>query len=221
MIDILSVMACQTDIELSRRLGVELDWTAFVADTLKQRRERSDNAVFEDMVTDIVTNLILALDGENALSRKIEWCKATSPDDFTLENKVKAVMATAVHLRFRDFRQRPSHRIGRRQMPDERIDPVSYDWPVGAELEAESLQGMIEAELSARQAKAKGMKRTVLDRAITMFPDRLEGLGIREICEKHEWNRGKIVSSALKEIYRAVESVANRLQEGWILALLK
>lgn len=222
MIDNLKAMSFQTDAELSRRLGVELDWSKFVSDILLQRQERSDNGLFEDMVTDIVTDLILALDGENALSEKVAWCKATSHDEASLLNKLKPVMSSAVHLRFRDFRRRDSYNIGRGQMPeDTTFEPVSYDWPVGSEMDAEALQSMIEAELSERHAKATGMQRTVLEKAKEMLPDRIEGLGLREICRKHGWGRGKIASMALNEVFSAVESVVHRLQEGWMLALLK
>lgn len=222
MIDNLKAMAFQTDAELSRRLGVDLDWSQFVADILLQRGERSDNGLFEDMVTDIVTGILMALDGENALSEKVAWCKATSHDEASLLNKLKPVMSSAVHYRFRDFRDRSEYNIGRGQMPeDSTFEPVSYDWPVGSELDAEALQSMIEAELSERHAKATGMQRTVLEKAKVMLPDRIEGMGLREICEKHGWGRGKMTSLALNEVFSAVESVIHRLQEGWMLALLK
>lgn len=218
--DNLKVMGLTTDAEFSRLLGVELDWTKFVADTLLRRGVRSDGAMFEDMVTDIVTNLLMALNGENALADKIAWCRATAHDSDRLLNMVKPVMSSAVHLRFRDFRRRDEHNIGQHQMAEGGNEPVAHQHYVGGEMDAEALQGMIEAELANRLEKSNGVQRTALTKAIAMLPDRIEGMGVRAICEKHGWGKGRMVSMALGEIFKAVEAVATRLQDGWMMAFI-
>jgi hypothetical protein len=220
MVDNLKAMASATDAEFTRLLGVDRDWTKFVADVLLSRGVRGDNAMFEDMVTDIVTNILMALQGENQLADKIAWCRATAHDEESLLDMLKPVMTAAVHLRFRDFRRRGSHNVGRHQIAEGANEPVASQHYIGSEMDADSLQGMIEAELSSRFDSAVGMQRSVLAKSLAMLPDRIEGMGIRAICEKHGWGRGKMVSMALKEIFAAVEAVATRLQEGWILTFI-
>ena len=221
MVDNLKVMGLSTDAEFSRLLGVELDWTRFVVRVLGQRGVRGNTAMFEDMVTDIVTDLLLALHGENQLSAKVAWCRSTAHDEASLLDMLKPVMTAAVHLRFRDFRRRHSHNIGNHQMAEGGNEPVASESYIGSEMDADEMQSMIEAELSSRFDKAVGRRRTALIKAITMLPDRIEGMGLRAICEKHGWSRGAAVSEGLNELFAAVEAVATRLQEGWILSLSK
>lgn len=220
MIDNLKVMANSTDAEFSRLLGVEMDWTKFVIDTLLSRRERSDNALFEDIATDIVADLILALSGQNSLAEKVMVCRASAGSDNELLNMLKPLIATAVHYRFRDFRRRPAAQIGHCEMP-EGVEVMAQFVDVGNELDAESLVEMIHNELAHRQATTAGMEKSSVDWAIEMLPDRIDGLGIRAICEKHGWGRGRRASMALQEIYKAVEVVATKLQEGWMLSLIR
>lgn len=213
MIDIITAMASQTDVELSRCLGVELDWTAFIARILKQRQSWNNNGLFEDMMTDIVTGLIQTLNGKNKLSEKIQWCRATSVSEDELVNKLKPIIATAVHYRFRDFRRRPSYNIGNCQIPTFEGDDlqVFYENP-GSESDATELCVMIQNELAFQQKNAVGMRRTILDKAAAMFPDRVEGMGLGAICQKHGWNKGKIVSLALGEIYKATTKVVDKFK---------
>lgn len=216
----LEAIASTTDEEFCRLLGVDLDWTKFVADTLHKRGERDKNGTFDDMVTDIVTDLLMALHGDNQLADKIEMCRATAVDDEALMNMVKPVMSSAVHLRFRDFRRRDSHNIGHQEMVEGAPEPMDSQPYIGCELDAEGMKEMIAAELVKRRDNANGMQRTALDKAMVMLPDRIEGMGLRAICEKHGWGRGKMASLALKEIFNAVEAVATRLQDGWMMALI-
>lgn len=216
----LKAMASTTDSEFCRLLGVDLDWTKFVADTLHKRGVRDNNGTFDDMVTDIVTDLLMALHGENQLADKIQWCRQTAHDNEALMNMVKPVMSSAVHLRFRDFRRRDSHNIGRQEFVDGAPEPMDSQPYIGSELDAEGMKEMIAAELVKRRDHANGQQRTALDKAMVMLPDRIEGMGLRAICEKHGWGRGKMASLALKEIFNAVEAVATRLQDGWMMTLI-
>jgi len=221
MVDTLEVMASTTDAEFIRLLGVELDWTKFVGDVVLKRGMNGDSAMYEDMVTDIVTGILVELHNKSGqFAEKIAWCRATSHDDAALLNKLKPVMTAAVDFRLRDFRDRKSYNIGRHQMAIGGNEPTAHQHYVGSEMDADGLQTMIESELSLRFDRAVGMQRSVLAKSIAMLPDRIDGLGIREICEKHGWGRGKMVSLALKEIFNAVEAVATRLQESWMLTMI-
>lgn len=218
MVDNLSVMGVCTDVEFSRHLGVELKWTKFVMDILKSKGVSSISASFEDMVTDIVTNILMAFEKGGKLKDKAEWYRQTCIDE-ELVKKQKKMMAHAVMYRFRDFRRRPANKTIA-SIPDK--FEVMTNEMVGAQMDADDLSQMITDELANRRQNQYGVRQGgYLDLAVQILPDRIKGLSMREICAKHSLCKGQTVSNAIQAIYATVETVANKLGEGWMLTFLK
>jgi hypothetical protein len=216
MVDNMSALAVGTDELLSQHLGVDFNWTKFIGDVLRSQGMRGNGAAFEDMVTDVVTNILMAFDRGGKLKDKADWYRQTCTPD-TLLAKQKSMIKGAVIWRFRDFKDRPAARMSM-QLPDKFEVRSATEW-VGGEMDADNLRSMISAELESQRESAAA--KWILDCAVQILPDRMEGMSIRDICTKHGIGRGRKVSLALSAIYSAVEAVAKRLNEGWMLTFLK
>jgi hypothetical protein len=213
VIDNVQAMAKTTDAEFSRLLGMKFEWTKFITDVLAHRHAiNTVGADYEDMITDIVSGLLISLT-KGALHDRVQFCIQTARDEDHLMNKLKPVLTIAIDYRFRDFRQHKSYRHSGIQFP-EKFDATGSTEDVGGGMDAENLKSMIRDELQERFILT-GKRRCEL--ALQILPDRMEGLSLREICEKHELSRGSVVSDALNEIYDAVRCVAQELQEGWMI----
>lgn len=230
--DFIDSMSAGVDAEFAKCLGTDTapvgGWTAWVVDTLVGKGVNSQGAYYEDMVTDIINGILMALQG-GALKDKVDMYLHLEGED--LLNKLRPIFTASVMFRFRDFRQSKIYQIGGRnscnikiktkrpkceQIPMNHI-VVSREAEIGSELDVENLKGMISAELNRRASAApKGRKRW-FSMASQILPDRFDGMGLREICVKHGFQRGSVVSSALNEIYGAVLAVAERLNESWMI----
>lgn len=230
--DCIESMSYGVDAEFAKCLGTDTapvgGWTAWVVDTLAGKGVNSNGAYYEDMVTDIINGILMALQG-GALKEKVDIYLHLEGED--LLNKLRPIFTTAVMFRFRDFRQSKIYQIGGKnvtvkksihkrpkceQIPMNHI-VVSQESEIGSELDVENLKDMISAELNRRAANAPKARNRWFSMASQILPDRFDGMGLREICVKHQIQRGSVVSSALNEIYGAVLAVAQGLNDSWMI----
>lgn len=209
-------MRTSNDAEFSELLGVEYGWTEFLYSMLLAKRWRGGGIV-DDLFTEIVNSLLLNLHGGGQLARFAEEIKAnTVGDDAARLDGMQRLMNRALRLRFRDYIRETRFNIGRHGMSDE--DGGNWFESVIADnhfpehdIEMADLAEAIQGELAQRASTASGFARTVLQLALKFYPDRCMGLGIRDLCNKHNIPKGRKAGLALKEIISAAEVVVNRV----------
>lgn len=205
-------MKTSNDAEFSNLLGVEFGWTEFLFNQLLRHRWKP-GAVLDDMFTDIITSVMLELiKGDTNLSVAVNTIKAnTEGDDDSRLDQLQRLMNRAIAFRFRSLLRRQKFSLTQNSLDHEDLAQLAQDnFRPEHELEAADMGEAIHTELKERAAKSSGFARTVLNLALLFFPDRCNGMGIRELCLKHSTPRGRKASEALGQIISATESVVSR-----------
>lgn len=205
-VDNCTALAQASDPEFCTLLGMKFGWTGYIISFLiRKKGMNTRSALFEDMVTDVVTNLILSL-RQGKLREKIESCKALAKDEKELGDKIRPVFTTAIDLRFRGLQRNVTRHFRREHQFPEDFEASSR--AEGGVTDVDDLKKMITEELQSRRLTPK-----VKNVALMILPDRFEGMGLREICEKHGISRGQVANDALNEIKSCGETVLARLRE--------
>jgi hypothetical protein len=181
----------------SELLGVQASWTGYIAAHLIRQKKMNPNAAFfEDMLTDVCTKLYFDLSA-GSLKEKVSVHVKSAKDEDSLANLIRPMLSSAIDYRFRSIL-----RTFRRQ--NSRFVPLSVDVPQKNhsedEFDAENLREKISEAVLSRK-----MTKKVRQVALIFLPDRLSGMGLRELCDKHNIQRGGTALKALKEIQSCAE----------------
>lgn len=193
----------------SQLLGCEGSWTGYIAAHLiKQKKMNPNAAFFEDVLTDICTKLYFDL-SDGKLKDKVSVHKESATDADVLANLIRPMFSSAIDYRFRSI-------IRSFRKKSEKFVPLSTDVAekdaTSDCFDAENLREKIsEAVLSRRMSK------TIRGVVVLILPDRLNGMGLRELCEKHNLSRGGTALKALQEIQLGAESVLKE-RESYAMA---
>lgn len=181
----------------SQLLGCEGSWTGYIAAHLiKQKKMNPNAAFFEDVLTDICTKLYFDL-SDGKLKDKVSVHKESAADTDVLANLIRPMFSSAIDYRFRSI-------IRTFRKKSEKFVPLSTDVAekdaTSDCFDAENLREKIaEAVLSRKMTKK------VRQIVVVILPDRLNGMGLRELCDKHNIQRGGTALKALKEIQSCAE----------------
>jgi len=208
-------MKTSNDAKFSELLGVDSDWTGFLYSQLSGCSWRRGGIV-DDMFVEIVNDILINFHERGRIYELAEEIKAnTVGDDEARLDAMQRLMNRAVRFRFRDYRREVRFDIGRHSISDDEgrnwFETVADNHLPEHSLEADGMAVEIRKELSRRESLSQGFPRTVLEVALKFFPDRCEGMGIRDLCEKHNIPKGRKAGLALKEIISAAETVINRI----------
>lgn len=216
----MSERADELNAEFDRLLGMTLEqggWTEFVISVLLGKGVQITGAFFEDFVNDIINGILMDLyNPESGISKSVAESQGIAAGNLNiLINRLKPIMTTAVMYRFRDFR-RPSERTGHSRydvihdaVPELTVFQVKTD-DIAGEIDVQRIIALIKQELMDIADKKPTAPHQI---ACQIFPDRIEGLGIREICEKHHLMKGGSTTKALATIEQATRNVVNRIKQ--------
>ena len=212
-IDTCQIIAMSCDQEFATIFGMDIPggWTKFVDDVLIHRGTEKISGSYDDLFNDIINGILTSCKNGGGLQQKIELVRSLSQNQDELVNKLRPVLTAAIDYRLRDFRRKDEYKFGQEQYPAN--FETSYCEVPGSEMDADDLKSMIENELDSDGSSCAQLAKKI-------FPDRVAGFSLREICDRHGLSRGQAVSNALNLIYAAVKTVAEKLEEPWILRFI-
>lgn len=201
-----------TDELLAKLLDADIPggWVKFIGDTLHHKGMNENSAQQEDLLVTIVNELVLALQTSDSLKTVV----ANAYGDL---NKLKPTITAAVHFRYRDFRKRKIHQIGKHEFP-ENFTPGKKSQDL-QELDARELHQAINLEFQRR--KSQQSDSSLLDLAFQFMTDKVNGLELKEIYQKHGISKGSRTQKIMQEITSVVKTVAQKLGEHWIINFIK
>jgi len=178
-------------------LGVQASWTGYIAAHLiKQKKMNPKEAFFEDVLTDLCTKLYFDL-SDGGLKEKVSIHVKSTTDQDALANLIRPMFSSAIDYRFRSiiraFRRKNSRFVPLSTDVEQKSSPSE-------EIDAENLREKISEAVLSRKMTPK-----VRQVVVVILPDRLNGMGLRELCEKHNLQRGGTALKALKEIQSCAE----------------
>lgn len=208
MIDVIEAMSFSTDAEFTRLLSVQHRWTRYIA-TITGRLVRAD---IEDVLTSVISMLIR--DIPRSLAPSIERARANSTDSESLRTNLCKVIGSATRYRVMDLRKKQPQVVQFSQ-----IEQFEVPGRVDDRLELESLSHLVLLELHKMRQEARNVRTAAfLDHVIQIAPDRLDGLSLSELREKHCLKKVHCYN-CIETIQDAVRRVAHRLGEDDPLSL--
>lgn len=186
-------------------LGVKESWTGYIAAHLIRKKGMNPNsAFFEDTLTDICTKLWFDLSSGGLKEKVCVHIKSTT-DENVLANLIRPMLSSAIDYRFRSI-------IREFRKKNEKVVPLMVDVAQKISSEQEFDAENLKEKISAAVLDSK-MSKTVKKIALLFLADRLEGMGLRELCEKHGVQRGGSSLKALKHIQECAETIVNSKKE--------
>lgn len=217
--------------ELVRIFGIEFEWLNYIKNIVNSRAASvRKKGLINDLVTDVIGDIFIdATTDENGLHKAI--IKAKSSDDHL--NSMQAVVMQAVKYRVLDgLSWRYGNNKKTKNAKDSQFsqleefasgDSASFDVAekVSYDQDDQEYLDLLSHELNLMIRAAEWQGDTVLrkryQRALAVLPDRLEGMSVAELMEKHGIGSTATMTKTLADIGKALAIVAQKTQSPKLL----
>lgn len=215
--------------ELANVLGVDFDWQRYITVvTFGSATKFARNGVFDDIVTDVVSDLYLAAkDGKLAGALVKAKKKSNTPDE--LLHNVKGVVHQATKFRASDARRKWTKHFATSQFSqlEKEVTAMVDSVPDRTQTDASEYVPLIVNELELMSQRVKGKRGLAPEQATkiakrlrlaaAIVPDKLEGWGFDALMERHGVKSSSTMTTIMDDIGQAVARVAGRLQDPTLL----
>jgi len=204
--------------ELVKVLGADFDWASFIKTAAMKRASGYHQAILDDIVADVTADIILAVkDGKLAVA--ISKARDASKDETELLKNLKGVVWQAAKYRVGDA---VKWKYRKRAIQFSNIEgEFSIQARSDNSNEVDEYKPLLVNELNfmastaARHGKDKLAKRLRL--AAQVVPDRIDGLVLGQLMERHGVVSSSRMQAILDDIGQALAHVAGRLNDPTLL----